>query len=140
MPTKESGQEVILQISDGGSPTNFVTLRCQQDTNYSFPIETDDVSCKGDGRVTSVLNVAFGLVIDVTGIMEWVPEDPAFQIIRLAVASGADVEFKAIVNAAGDFYQGFAQVTQFDLQGPIRGASRFTIQLTSNGAITSTFS
>jgi hypothetical protein len=111
MPTKESGQEVILQVSDGGSPTNFVTLRCQQDTNYSFPIETDDVSCKGDGRVTSVLNVAFGFVVDVTGIMEWVPEDPAFQ-----------------------------QVTQFDLQGPIRGASRFTIQLTSNGAITSTFS
>lgn len=139
MATKESGQNIILQVSDGGSPTNFVTLRCQQDTNYSFPIETDDVSCKGDGRVTSSLNVAWGMVIDVTGIIEWVPEDPAFKIIRDAVRSGADIEFKAIWNEAGDFYQGFAQVTQFDIAGPIRGASRFTIQLTSNGSITNSF-
>jgi predicted secreted protein len=44
---KESGVNVLLQVSDGAaSPTNFITVAGQQSTEFVGDTETDDITDK----------------------------------------------------------------------------------------------
>jgi predicted secreted protein len=133
---KESGVNVLLQVSDGaGSPTAFVTVAGQQSTEFVGDSETDDVTDKSQAGWGATLNVLRRGTINCSGKADW-PDSSGLELVRLAWQGGLDIDGKAILNAAGAHYRGFWQVTSFNISGAQNNATEYSFTLQNNGALT----
>ena len=69
---KESGVNVLLQVSDGAaSPTNFITVAGQQSTEFVGDTETDDITDKSHSGWGSTLNVLRRGTVNCQGKADW---------------------------------------------------------------------
>lgn len=132
----EAGKNVLLAVSDGAaSPTNFVDVAGQQETSWVPETVTDDITDKTNDGWGSSLNVLREGVINCSGKANW-PDTTGLEVIDTAWRTGVDVEAQITFNLTGKKYYGFFQVTNFQIEGPVRGATAYTIQLRNNGPLT----
>ena len=131
---KESGIHVLLAVSDG-SPTAFVTVAGQQNTEFVGETETDDVTDKSQQGWGSTLNVLRRATVNCQGKADW-PDTAGLEVIRTAWQSGSDVECRLALNAAGANYSGLFQVTSFNISGTQSDATEYAFTLANNGALT----
>jgi TP901-1 family phage major tail protein len=132
---KEGGVFVILQVSDGGSPTAFVNVAGQQTTEFVGDTRTDDITDKSHGGWSSTLNVLRGGTVNCSGKADW-PDLTGIDTVRIAWEGGADVEGKIILNSSGAHYRGFWQVTSFNVSGNFDNATEYSFTLQNNNALT----
>lgn len=132
---KESGVNVILQVSDGGSPTSFVAVSGQQGTRMRIEAQTDDITDKTHEGWESMLNVLRRLTVQCQGVANW-PDTTGLDLVRAAVAAGLDIEGKIILNSDGAHYRGLFQVSDLEIDGPHNGATRYSFNVTNNGVPT----
>lgn len=133
---KEPGTKVLLQVSSG-SPTNFVTVAGQQDTEWVPETVTDDVTDKDNTGWGSSLSVLKNGVINCEGVAVW-PDTNGLDAIRAAWDTDppADIECKIILNETGANYIGNFQVTSFNISGSHTRATRYSVSLRNNGPLT----
>lgn len=132
---KESGVNVLLQVSDGAaSPTNFVTVAGQQNTEFVGDTETDDITDKSHAGWGSTLNVLRRGTVNCQGKADW-PDTAGLELVRSAWEAGADIEAKVLLNNAGANYSGFWQVTSFNVSGTHTTATDYNFTLQNNGAL-----
>ena len=132
---KEAGTKVLLQISDGGAPPTFTTLKGQQSTEFVGATETDDITDKSQSGWGSTLNVLRNGTVNVQGKADW-PDTTGIDAIRTAWEAGTDVDCKLVLNNAGANYTGAFQVTQFNVSGAQNNATEYDFTLQNNGALT----
>ena len=132
---KESGTKVLLQVSDGAaSPTNFVTVAGQQNTEFVGDSETDDITDKSHSGWGSTLNVLRRGTVNCSGKADW-PDTSGLDLVRTAWQGGNDIEGKVILNNAGAHYVGFWQVTSFNVSGTHTTATEYNFTLQNNGEL-----
>ncbi len=131
---KESGINVILQVSDGGSPTSLVTVAGQQNTEFVGDSETDDITDKAQSGWGSTLNVLARGTVNCSGKADW-PDLTALDLVRAAWEARTDLEAKIILNAAGANYLGFWQVTSFNISGAFNNATEYSFTIQNNGEL-----
>ncbi len=132
---KESGVNVLLQVSDGSeSPTNFITVAGQQSTEFVGDTETDDITDKSHSGWGSTLNVLRRGTINCQGKADW-PDTTGLDLVRSAWEAGGDIEGKAILNASGAHFRGFWQVTSFNVSGTHTTATEYNFTLQNNGEL-----
>ncbi len=132
---KESGVKVLLQVSDGASPTSFATVAGQQNTEFVGDAETDDVTDKAQQGWGATLNVLRRGTVNCQGKADW-PDSAGLDLVRAAWQAGSDVEGKLILNNAGANYRGLFQVTAFNVSGAQDNATEYSFTLANNGALT----
>lgn len=132
---KESGVKVLLQVSDGGSPTSFATVAGQQSTEFVGDSETDDITDKAQAGWGSTLNVLRRGTVNCSGKADW-PDTTGLDLVRTAWEGGTDLEGKLILNAAGAHYRGNFQVTSFNISGAQNNATEYSFTLANNGELT----
>lgn len=130
---KEAGRFVLLQVSTG-SPTGFVTLAGQQQTELAGGTESDDITDKSHAGWASTLNVLRRATVTSSGKADW-PDAVGLDVIRAAWEAGGDVECKLLLNAAGAHYRGAFQVTRFNVSGTHTNATAYTLTLVNNGPL-----
>ncbi len=130
---KEAGTKVLLQVS-AGSPTEFVTVAGQQNTEFVGDAETDDITDKAQAGWGSTLNVLRRGTINVSGKADW-PDLAGLDAIRAAWEGGTDIECKLLVNVAGGNYSGFFQVTSYNTSGTHLNATEYSATLQNNGPL-----
>ena len=131
---KESGIHVLLAVSDG-SPTSFVTIAGQQNTEFVGETETDDVTDKSQQGWGSTLNVLRRATVNCQGKADW-PDSSGLEVIRGAWQAGSDIECRLTLNAAGANYSGRFQVTSFNVSGSQNDATDYAFTLANNGVLT----
>jgi TP901-1 family phage major tail protein len=132
----EQGKNVLLYVSDGAeSPSSFVAVAGQQDTNWVPETTTDDITDKTNDGWESTLQVLHAGVVNCSGKANW-PDTNGLELVENAWRLQLDVEAQIVFNATGKKYYGFWQVTDFQIQGPVRGATAYTFTLRSNGPLT----
>jgi TP901-1 family phage major tail protein len=132
----EKGKEVLLYVSDGAeSPTNFTAVAGQQDTNWVPETTTDDITDKTNDGWESTLQVLHAGVITCSGKAKW-PDTTGLELLDTAWRTQVDIEAQIVFNTTGKKYTGFFQVTDLQFQGPVRGATAYTLTLRNNGPLT----
>ncbi len=131
---KEAGTKVLLQIS-AGSPTEFVTVAGQQNTEFVGDSETDDITDKAQAGWGSTLNVLRRGTVNCQGKADW-PDLLGLDSVRNAWELGTDLEGKLLLNVAGGHYIGFWQVTSFNISGTHLNATEYNFTLQNNGILT----
>ena len=132
----EKGKEVLLAVSDGAeSPTNFINVAGQQDTNWVPETTTDDITDKTNDGWESTLQVLHAGVITCSGKANW-PDTTGLDLIDVAWRTQVDIEAQITFNLTGKKYVGFWQVTDLQIQGPVRGATGYTLTLRNSGPLT----
>ena len=131
---KESGVHVILAVSEG-SPTSFVTVAGQQNTEFVGETETDDVTDKSQQGWGATLNVLRRATVNCQGKADW-PDSSGLDLVRTAWQAGSDLECRLTLNAAGANYVGLFQVTSFNVSGTQSDATEYAFTLANNGALT----
>ena len=106
----------------------------KQSTEFTGEAETDDVTDKANAGWGATLNVLRRGVITCAGKADW-PDTAGLDLVRAAWEGGADIEAKAVLNAAGAHYRGFWQVTGFTVSGTHTGATDYSFTLANNGAL-----
>ena len=126
------GRDFILKVSDGTSPTAFVTIGGLRTTGMTI-----------NNNPVDITNV------DSDGYREWLP-DGGIQAFSFAgdgifdsSTNGADLLFTAalnrtlietqIISGHGDEFRGNLVVTSFQRTGQFDGAETFSVQLESSG-------
>ena len=132
----EKGKEVLLAVSDGAeSPTNFINVAGQQDTNWVPETTTDDITDKTNDGWESTLQVLHAGVVNCSGKCKW-PDTLGLELVDTAWRDQLDIEAQIVFNVTGKKYTGFWQVTDLQIQGPVRGATAYTFTLRNNGPLT----
>lgn len=131
---KEAGRYVLLQVSTG-SPSSFVTLAGQQNTEFVGATETDDITDKSHIGWGSTLSVLRRGTIRCQGKATW-PDTAGLDLVRDAWDDGTDIECKILLNSSGAHFRGSFQVTQFNVSGRHTNATEYSLTLANNGALT----
>lgn len=133
---KESGTEVILQVSDGaGSPTAFVTVAGQQSTDFQGGTETDDITDKSHSGWGSTMTTLIRGTVNCSGKADW-PDTTGLDVVRAAWQARSEVEGKIILNDAGAHYRGFWFVSDFNIEGTHTTATSYSFTLNNSGELT----
>ena len=133
----EAGTKVLLQVGNPAdpSPTQFVTIGGQQNTEFVGDTETDDITDKTHSGWGSTLQVLRRGTVNCSGKAVW-PDLTGLDYVRSAWNTQTDIEGKILLNVAGAHFVGFFQVTQFNISGTHLNATEYTITLVNNGPLT----
>ena len=133
--TKYAGKDLLVQVGDVATATNFVTVAAMRTTGLTINTEQIDVTEKDvmpwrslfEGGVRSIDISAAGIVSD----------GASLTTLRSAVMSG-QIRFFKIVSGLGDYWTGLFQVASMERSGDNDKEEVYTIKLLSSGVITYT--
>lgn len=131
---KEQGTNVLLQVSDGGSPSAFVTVAGQQSTEWIGDTETDDITDKANEGWGATISTLVRGTVNCQGKADW-PDTAGLDTLRALWQARARVEAKLILNAAGAHYRGFFYITAFNVSGTHLNATEYSFTLQSAGPL-----
>ena len=133
----EAGKNVVLYVANPNnpSPSEFAAIAGQQDTNWVPETTTDDVTDKTNEGWESTLQVLHAGVVNCSGKCNW-PDTTGLDYVDTAWRGLLDIEAYIVFNSSGKKYTGYWQVTDLQIQGPVRGATAYTLTLRNNGPLT----
>ena len=132
--TAKPGRDFLLKVSDGTSPTTFVTvggIRNTQLTVNNNPVDITNAASNGfrellpDGGIQS-----FDLSAD--GIFD--SNTTGADLLNAAMLGRTLIEVQ-IVSGHGDSFVGAVAVASFQRAGALNDAETFSVQLQSHGQI-----
>jgi predicted secreted protein len=131
---QEVGTNVLLQVTDDASPTNFVTVAGQQTTAFTGNTETDDITDKTQQGWGATMNVLVRGQVTVQGKAVW-PDLTGIDTLRVNWQARTSLECRLLLNAAGAHYRGLFFVTQFNISGAFNTATEYDVQLDNAEAL-----
>lgn len=139
MAGKERGKNVLLKVDTGVSPTVFAALAGQKTCTLSINGSEIDTSDKTtDGWATSLAGLN-KMTVDVSGVAVW-PDSSGLELIRAAASADADADkiiaARAVLNAAGAYYQANWVITNFSIEGPFDGVTSYSFTMSITEAPT----
>lgn len=133
---KESGNNVILKVGNGATPTEvFTALKGQKSAKLSINGKPIDVSDKTSDNWGATLAGTLDASIAISGFPDW-PDTLGWDKLRTACLANQTVNLKLIVNASGAYFAGAFSITGFNLDGEINTGTGYDITLNAASPLT----
>lgn len=130
----ESGENVVLKVSDGGSPSSFTTIAGQLSGTFSGSENAIDVTDKDSAKWRNTIGGIRSGSVQCNGVAD-VPDANGLDMVRDAFRQGNQIECQLHVNAAGDHWLGFFRIASFDEDGDHNDAIKYSMTLESAAAL-----
>lgn len=129
----ESGVNVLLKVGNGLSPETFTTLEGQQSGTFGGNTEVADTTDKSNDGWKSGMPTLLDGTVQVSGVVKW---DASFERLQTVWRARGTVNCQLVLNEDGDYESGAFRVTNFQITGEVRDATRYDITLMPDGALT----
>lgn len=130
----QTGQDLLLRLSDGGQPEQFVTvagIRSRELVLTARPVDATSADSPGGWRELLVAASQRAARIEGRGIFRDSASDAR---VRVAFFSGQPARWQVVVPGQGRL-TGPMQMTSLSWSGPQDGVASFSVTLESAGAL-----
>lgn len=133
---KESGNNVIVKVGNGATPTEvFTALKGQTSSKLTMNGKPIDISDKTSGNWGATLAGTLDASVSVSGFPDW-PDTDGWDKLRAAFIANGTINCELVVNASGAKFKGPFAITSFNLDGPVNAGTGYDITLQASGPLT----
>lgn len=128
----QKGRNFLIKVSDGTSPTAYVTLGGLRSTQIVINGGAVDISNKGSGGWREMLPGAGVKSIDLTGDGVYDSSSAQFRALQNAVLNDQLVQME-VISGGGDAYQGTWSIDSITRTGNHDNAEMYQLKISSSG-------
>jgi len=133
--TPKSGRDFLLKVSDGTSPTSYVTVAGLTNTSITLngnPVDVTNKSSAGWSEMFAAGGVR-SMQVSASGLLD--SSSTQLEALQTAILNQTNIEAE-LVSGKGDRYLGTFVVTNFERGGDHTNAETFSVTLSSHGPVT----
>jgi len=135
--TAQAGRNLLLKISDGTSPTTYVTVAGLRATDITMNGATVDITNKSSNAWRELLPNAGVRSVDITasGVWDSSAQNNNLRTLMLTVLAGGTFFEGEIVSGSGDKFTGTWSAMSFKRGGNHNAEETFDLTLQSHGPV-----
>lgn len=133
--TAQKGRAFVLKVSNGASPTAFVTVTGLRASGVNINGNPVDITTKSSGGWRELLPDGGVKSVDFSGSGIWDSASTQLKALQAAALAGGSLIEAQIVSGAGDSFIGTFAVPTFTRNAPHDNAETFDVSLQSHGPV-----